>query len=102
MDFLKAEIANKRKILQDEISTRPSKYTRRGEAGKFKEQAVEKKSTDASGVGSVRLSPVRHFSLELLSLLNLPPSRPLLHRLVLELFLCPDLKRRLTLQPLAM
>lgn len=41
MDFLKAEIANKRKAIQ-EGSSRPSKYMRRGEVERLKEEEQAK------------------------------------------------------------
>jgi len=57
MDFLKAEIANKRKALQDEGSTRSPKYMRRGEAERLKEQTTER-NVDVASRSIARLSPV--------------------------------------------
>jgi pre-mRNA-splicing factor 18 len=44
MDFLKAEIATKRKILDDDPANgnRPNKYMRRGEVEKLKEEQERK------------------------------------------------------------
>lgn len=43
MDALKAEIANKRKAIQDEPTTsRPTKYMRRGDIEKMKEEEEQK------------------------------------------------------------
>ncbi|KDQ15819.1 hypothetical protein BOTBODRAFT_54317 [Botryobasidium botryosum FD-172 SS1] len=48
MDFLKAEIAQKRKVIQEDttVSARPNKYMRRGELEKLKEE-TERKEREA-------------------------------------------------------
>lgn len=45
MDFLKAEVANKRKAVESETALRPKKYLRRGEVEKLKEEE-ERKATE--------------------------------------------------------
>jgi hypothetical protein len=45
LDFLKAEIASKRKLTSDEAA-RPSKYMRRGELEKIREEQLRKEKED--------------------------------------------------------
>ncbi|KAK0480287.1 Prp18 domain-containing protein [Armillaria novae-zelandiae] len=47
MDALKAEIASKRKALQDDSSERPTKYMRRGELERLKEEQERKEREEA-------------------------------------------------------
>ncbi|KAH7102782.1 Prp18-domain-containing protein [Auriculariales sp. MPI-PUGE-AT-0066] len=65
MDFLKGEIANKRKAIDDDVHQRPSKYMRRGEVEKLRAEEERRKSEEAAAASKAKsLTQMEHSSLK--------------------------------------